>query len=465
MMKSVSEILADIWASVGGDPVALADVNLTGHEPGLPSSFRVGAAAQATIAALGLAAARLHQRRTGLHQTVTVAMDHAVAEFQSERYIAVDGIVEKGFRDPLAGIYPTKGGGWFRPHISFPHHKRQLTQLLELPEQPEPQAFAKAISNWDAFELQEALITIGGVGAALQNFEEWDALPQAKSAAEAPLIRIERIGDGPRDTRLNGGSQPLSGVKVLDLTRVIAGPVCGRAFAAYGAQVLAISSPKLPSIPQLVLDTNRGKLSTHIDLDVPQQSTRLKELLSEADIFLQGYRPHSLEQRGFGPLDVAKQRPGIVYVQLSAYGRDGPWADRRGFDSLVQTATGFNDAEMRAVGSDHPQELPCQVLDHATGQLMALGALVALDRRAEEGGSWLVEVSLASTAHWLRGLGRLEHDLRKNPPQPAAEFYCYQRLHDGRLVGGIAPAATLSLTPPQLTKARLGLGSDQPHWL
>ncbi|TCR68616.1 CoA transferase [Bosea sp. BK604] len=463
-MKSVFDSLADLWSSVGGEPDALNDVRLTGEEPGLPSSFRIGAAAQATIAALGLAASVRYRRRTGKSQTVSVAMQHAVAEFESERFVSIDGVAAKGFRDPLAGIYRCRDGGWFRPHITFPHHKRLLTTLLGLPEAPDRESLAAAIADWDAVSLEDAVIARGAAGAALRSFAEWDALPQARAAAQEPLVRIERIGDAPRDLSVQAGNGVLSGLRVLDLTRVIAGPVCGRAFAAYGAQVLAISSHTLPSIPQLVLDTNRGKFSADLDLDMAPAAARLRELAAEADIFLQSYRPGALERRGFGPEALARLRPGIVYVQLSAYGREGPWAGRRGFDSLVQTAAGFNHAEMLAAGDGIPRELPCQVLDHASGQLMALGAMIALDHRHREGGSWLVEVSLARTAAWLRGLGRLETGLTAAGKPPDPSFYCYQRSAEGGRLGGISPAAALSATPPRLIRATPRLGADPACW-
>jgi crotonobetainyl-CoA:carnitine CoA-transferase CaiB-like acyl-CoA transferase len=179
----------------------------------------------------------------------------------------------------------------------------------------------------------------------------------------------------------------LSGLRVLDLSRVIAGPVAGRTLAAHGADVMLISSPNLPAIPWLTIDTGRGKLSSFADLATENGREALRNLLVEADIFSQGYRPQSIAALGFSPQDAARIRPGIVYVSLSAYGHDGPWAGRRGFDSLVQTSTGFNHAEGQAAGVDGPKELPAQILDHVTGYFMAFGAMMARARQAREGGS------------------------------------------------------------------------------
>ena len=250
---------------------------------------------------------------------------------------------------------------------------------------------------------------------AQRSFEEWDRHPQGIAVGALPVFSIERIGEAPPQP-LPQAARPLGGVRVLDLTRIIAGPVCGRTLAAHGADVLLVTAPHLPAIEPLVIDTGRGKLSCQIDLrDAAGQAT-LHALARDADVFVQGYRPGALPSLGFGPEQMARLRPGIVYVSLSAYGHVGPWAGRRGFDSLVQTATGFNVAEAQAAGTDRPKPLPAQALDHAAGYLMAFGAITALARRCTEGGSWHVRVSLAQVGNWLRRLGRIEQGLACDDP-------------------------------------------------
>ena len=208
-----------------------------------------------------------------------------------------------------------------------------------------------------------------------------------------PRRAIDQIGDAAPQP-LPAGDRPLTGIKVLDLTRIIAGPVCGRTLAVHGADVLLVTASHLPTMEPLVIDTGRGKLSTYIDLRQTSGRETLASLLRDADIFVQGYRPGAIAAFGFGPQDVARIRPGIVYVSLCAYGHEGPWAGRRGFDSLVQTASGFNAAEAEASRASEPRPLPAQVLDHATGYLMAFAAMSALARRAERGGSWHLQASL-----------------------------------------------------------------------
>src|SRR6516225_7020784 len=199
-------------------------------------------------------------------------------------------------------------------------------------------------------------------------------------------------------------------------------PVAGRTLAVHGADVMLISGPKLPAIPWLTIDTGRGKLSSFLELKDEADRARLRALLQDADIFSQGYRPQAIASLGFSPEDVARLNPGIVYVSLSAYGHAGPWAERRGFDSLVQTSTGFNHAEGQEAGIDGPKELPAQMLDHATGYLMAFGAMMAKARQSREGGSYLVRVSLAQTGRWLRNLGRVQDGLN-TPDIPEAAVH------------------------------------------
>src|SRR6266436_5435680 len=390
-MQTPREILSDLWTLAGGEPAAPDAVTLTGEEPLLPSSFRIGAAAQASIAASALAAAEIWKLRSGQSQDVAVDMRHAVVECRSERYLRVDGKPPPPAWDAIAGVYKTRDRRFVRLHTNFPHHRDAVCKVLNCkPERDDVQA---ALMQWDGEAFETAAYAGGCVVAMMRSHDEWMALPHAQALAALPPVRIEKIGEA-APKPWPGGDRPLSGVRVLDLSRVIAGPVAGRTLAAHGADVLLISGPDLPAIPWLTIDTGRGKLSTFIELKSEQGRGTLRELLAGADIFSQGYRPRAIASLGFSPEDAARISPGIVYVSLSAYGHPGPWSERRGFDSLVQTTTGFNHAEGQAAGIDGPKELPAQMLDHATGYLMALGAMMAKARQSREGGSWHVRVSL-----------------------------------------------------------------------
>ncbi|MDH2346744.1 CoA transferase [Bradyrhizobium sp. SSUT77] len=466
-MQSPAGILSDIWTSVGGDPAALGRVRLTGEEPQIPSSFRVAVAGQTTIAAAGLAAAEIWRMRGGEPQGVSVDMRHAVAECRSERYLRVDDKPPPPAWDAIAGVYRTGDNRFVRCHTNFPHHRDAVCKVLGC--EPQREKVQAALMQWKGEDFETAAYAAGGVVALMRSYDEWSALPQARALAELPLVSIEKIGEAlpkPWLQGLSNGDRPLSGLRVLDLSRVIAGPVAGRTLAAHGADVLLVSGAELPAIPWLTIDTGRGKLTSFVELKSEAGRAQMRALLKDADIFSQGYRPRALAALGFAPEDAAKINPGIVYVTLSAYGHAGPWAERRGFDSLVQTTTGFNHAEGQAAGLDVPKELPAQMLDHATGYLMAFGAMMAKARQAREGGSWHVRVSLAQTGRWLWNLGRLEGGL--NTPDITGETVLaafIESMPSGfGTLKAVRHSALLSKTPAQWSRPAMPLGSHPAQW-
>ncbi|MFN7308183.1 MAG: CoA transferase, partial [Acetobacteraceae bacterium] len=400
MNPSPSDILTALWRQASLDPAALSHISLTGAEPIQPSSFRVDAAAQSSIAASGLAAAQIHQRRGGGAQRVAVDMRDAAIEFRSEHWLSIAGRPAGARWDAIAGLYLCGDGRWVRLHTNFPHHRDGVLRLLG-DVAHDRAAVAAALSTWRAADFETAAAEAGLVVTMTRSLAEWDASPQGQAAASLPPLLIEKIGEAPPVPLPPAGARPLAGMRVLDLTRVIAGPVAGRTLAAHGADVLHISAAHLPSFDELVMDTGRGKRTAALDLRAPNDRARLRDLSVSADIFLQGYRPGAIAGHGFAPEALAALNPGIICVSLSAYGHLGPWAVRRGFDSLVQNANGMNDGEAFSAGEAKPRPLPCQALDHASGYLLAFGAMAALLRRAEEGGSWLVRVSLAGTGEWI----------------------------------------------------------------
>jgi hypothetical protein len=300
--------------------------------------------------------------------------------------------------------------------------------------------------------------------AMMRSQAEWSASPHAKALAELPLVSIEKIGEA-APKPWPAGDRPLAGLRVLDLSRVIAGPVAGRTLAVHGADVLLISGPDLPAIPWLTIDNGRGKLSSFVELGNEQGRETLRDLLANADIFSQGYRPRALAGLGFSPQDAARINPGIVYVSLSAYGHAGPWAERRGFDSLVQTTTGFNHAEGQAAGVEGPKELPAQMLDHATGYLMAFGAMMAKARQSREGGSWHVRVSLAQTGRWLWNLGRVADGFKTEDLKGETVVPFIEQVPSGfGPLRSVRPSAVLSQTPAFWARPAMPLGSHPPQW-
>ena len=460
------DALQQLWRCAGLDETALQRVDLRGSEPALPSSFAVGTAAQAATAAGALAAAELGRLRNGVEQELSVDMRHAALECCT--HFLLDGQTLQVW-DKLAGLYPCGGddgaAGWVRLHTNFAHHRDGALRLLGLPEggSTERSDVQRALQGWRALDFEQAAADAGLVVAALRSFDEWDHHAQGISVAQQPLLQWTKLGDAaPRALPpLPTQARPLQGVRVLDLTRILAGPVGTRVLAAHGADVLLVNSPRLPNI-DAIAETSRGKLSALADLHDAADRQAFEPLLRDAHVFVQGYRPGGLQALGYGAEALAERHPGIVVVSLSAYGSQGPWAQRRGFDSLVQTATGFNLAEAQAFGSGPPRALPMQILDHGSGHLMALGACAALRRQQREGGSWHVQVSLAATGHWLRRLGRVEGGF----DAPKADFAPYLQTTDsgfGRLTA-LRHAAQLSVTPTDWPRPSMPPGTHPLAW-
>jgi crotonobetainyl-CoA:carnitine CoA-transferase CaiB-like acyl-CoA transferase len=460
-MQSSADILKNLWTVAGGDPLALNAVKLTGTGPLLPSSFAVDTAAQVTIAAAGLAAAEIWKARSGEAQDVSVDLEHAVVECRSERYLRVDGKPPPPAWDAIAGVYKVRDG-FVRLHTNFRHHRDNVCKVLGV--EPEREKVQAALNSWDGEEFETKAYAGGCVVSFMRPYDTWSKHPHAKALAELPVLTIEKIGEAPPKP-WPAGDRPLAGVRVLDLSRVIAGPVAGRPRAAHGADVLLIAGAELPQIDWLTIDNGRGKLSSFVELKSEEGRATLRALLKDADIFSQGYRPQSLAALGFTPEEAAKINPGIVFVSMCAYGHAGPWSGRRGFDSLVQTTTGFNHAEGQATGVDGPKELPSQMLDHATGYLMAFGAMMAKARQAREGGSWHVRLSLAQTGRWLWTLGRIEGAMKK-PDLPAETVQKYMQPMPSGFgeLSAVRHAAILSKTPAKWARPAMPLGSHKPEW-
>lgn len=425
----------------------------------LPTRLPIGPLATAALGASGLAAATLWQQRGGSPQQVGIDMRAATLGMATSNYLRVNGKPVKGF-DPITGYYPVRDG-WVYLHGNFPHLRDGLLRLFGVTNDAD--ALRKVLAGWSAMDVENAAGARGLCGVVVRDRAAWAAHPQSQATATLPLIEITRIGDAaPR--ALVPGPRPLSGVRVLDLSRVIAGPMATRTLAEHGATVMLVSAPQLPSIESLVIDTGFGKHSTMVDLTTPAGSAALRELAGSADVFLNAYRPGTLEQRGFSATAMAQQRPGMVYVTISAFSRAGPWAQRRGYDTLVAAASGLT------WNGDHrpPARLPCQPLDYLTGYLGALGAMVALQRQAREGGSWHVQLSLERTAAWI---WQMTDQLGLEPASTAAipaekevaDLYAESASDFGQL-RFLKPVAQLPLTPARWDRGPVQLGADPAHW-
>ena len=472
-MTTPNEALRTILPIAGWGDTQAADVTFTGGaDPVLPTPFRIGTAGAATLAAAGLAATQLWQVRSGRRQRVTVDVRQATAALRSATYLHLAGTDVSSARNTVMGCYPTRDGRWSYLHCNFPNHRAAALGVLGVPE--DRAAVARAVATWNAADLEEAIIAADGAGGMARTQAEWASHPQGVAVAALPLMEIIRIGASAPEP-LPAGDRPLAGIRVLDLTRVLAGPTCARTLAEHGADVMKITGAHLPSLGYHELDTGHGKLSAELDLRTPGDVDILRALVREADVFSQGYRPGTLASRGLSPEELAAIRPGLVYVSLCAFGHAGPWASRRGFDTVVQTVSGITMRQAECLPgkclpgkSPGPQFYPVSAIDYCTGYLMAFGAMVALARRAREGGSWLVRISLAQVGKWIVDLGEVPAAALEDIPAEftAGELERWSTVSEtpaGRL-RHLKPAVQLSQTPPYWARPSVPLGYHRPVW-
>ncbi|WP_280183395.1 CoA transferase [Nocardia cyriacigeorgica] len=410
----------------------------------LAAALPVAGLASGSIGAVIAAANRL-RRAHGL-DPVRHRIDprRVAAAFAGERLLRIDGAPVAMFAD-LSGFFPTFDG-WVRTHANYPHHRARLLAALHLPADAAVDLAVAQIAMSRAADIEDAAAATGAIAVRVRTEREWAATPQARAAAAGPLVATTARADARGPGLPDGASpfQPLRGIRVLDMTRVIAGPVATRTLALLGADVLRIDPPGLPEIPWQFRDTCQGKRTTVLDLR--RDRARVDALLDTADVLVTGYRPGALEHAGL------TIRPGLVHGRVSAWGELGPWGGRRGFDSIVQAATGIAIIEG---APSVPSALPAQALDHASGYLLAAGVIDALVARAADGIGRDVRVSLARTASWLLAAPE------RTPRHPAAtepDPHC--AVAHGNL---ITATPALAEYPDYPAPARR-YGCDRPAW-
>lgn len=437
-----------ISALLPGEPVDTDHVTTTGTGE-LASAFEVSRLL-ATSALHSVAAAdgfgdRSDHRVIDLDQIAAYCTTH----------VEVDGESLPAWAD-LSGVYPTADGRHIQLHCNFPHHARGVVDHLGTSD--DRTAVAAAIAERNAFELETALIERGMIGATIRTLDEWDRHPHAVATSSLPLVDVEQIGDA--DPRPAG---EWSDVRVLDCSRVLAGPVSGSMLAGFGADVLRLGAEHLPSVPVGVISTGFGKRNTFVDLRTPEGSATVRSLFRQADVWIDAFRPGAMAALGCSSDAVAEQSPGVVIIQISAFDDVGPWSGRRGFDSILQSTTGVRAAggafarDSSGNATDPgPTGLPVQALDYATGFLAAGVAAQLLSHQRRTGGSWLARVSLLRTRNWLMGLGGPHPYV---PTSPTVERHRLDSLDtDFGLVTAVRPFAG------EWHHAPMPLGTSKPVW-
>lgn len=454
---------------IGATSVDDSPVRLSGDDPVIPTPYPVGTTAATALGGLAAVLTDLAAGRGGRSPAGSIDVRHAAASLMSLWLLRRDGELVSPLPsdgnpttmsdgNPLVALYEAADGRWVHVHGAFAHLADATREVLEVGPAARPDDVAAAVAGWESVALEDALAAAGTCGAVARTGAEWRAHPHGSRIAAQPIVSIRRIGDAPARPLAPGGpgTAALTGVRVLDATRILAGPVCGRTLGEHGADVLLVTSPGLGEFDQSVMDTGHGKRSAFLDLSTAAGVAAFHMLAADADVIVDSYRGGSFERRGLGAEALAERHPGIVCVAISCYGSSGPWAGRPGWEHMAQTACGL---AVGHGGSARPQLMPVAFCDYVTGFLGALGAAEALRRRAIEGGSWSVEVSLARTATWLEGFGAV-HD-----PSSAVGVAGI-----GRFVTGPSPFGELRAIEPALTpttpwqRMAVPLGTDAPTW-
>ncbi len=457
-----------IWDALGGRPEAAESLSIVGSGRGsLPSVFAVSDLAAASVAAAAVAVAELIGVGWGPGQRPGVEVDRRLASLWFASSLRPQGWRVPPAWDAVAGDYPTRDG-WIRLHTNAPHHRAVALHVLEVPsEAPERAVVASAVVGWNALDLENAIVEAGGCAAAMHSLEAWAVHPQGRAVSAEPLVHVTETDAGPSPAWSVSRARPLQGVRVLDLTRILAGPVATRFLAGFGADVLRIDPPGWDE-PGGVPEVTLGKRCARLDLRDASQLEQLRTLVAEADVLVHGYRPDALARLGLDAAHRRELRPGLVDVCLDAYGWSGPWRERRGFDSLVQMSSGIADAGMRRLGRDRPTPLPVQALDQATGYVLAAAAVRGLTGRLSTGKGCEVRTSLARTAALLVSVP----PLRNADAGDGGDLAPETEADRSETLESTAWGPAYRLKPP----ARVGeaamhwqrpatrLGSDAAHW-
>jgi len=444
------------------------EVTITGQDPVFSARFKIGETTANILAGIGVAVTDIHEMKTGKRQKVAIDVRHAAATCQSSKFLQKRDAagawksVESASMSHMRSItqpWQCKDGRWYLPHFNLPHLHDRVIRVLGCASNEE--AVARAVAQWNSLDLENAVAEARACGSIVRSNAEWLEHPHGKMLAGKPLVEITKIGDSD-PMPFPKGERPLSGIKVLDLTRILAGPIAARTLAENGAEVLMIAAQHLPQVPEHVMDTSHGKRSCFLNLTQADDLATVKKLVRSADVFSQGYRPGIMDKHGLSPEELAKERPGIIYVSISCYGAGGPFSNRGGWEQIAQCSTGI----CLDNGDERPKLLPASACDYTTGYNGAYGVLLALARRAREGGSYHVRVSLSRSGMYIYKQGHVAY--------PKPDMGLSQSELDSIMIestGGhgtlkhLGPVLKMSETKPYWDKPSPVLGANRPEWL
>lgn len=449
-------------------------IAVSGADPFYKTPFKVGESVSAVLTTIGIAANDLWELRHGRRQDLSVDVGHAAASLRTVDYTRKqkpDGqYAPVPPSDSMAQMltvtqpWATKDNRWFLPHLNLPSLSQKVLGVLQCENTVE--GVSSSVGRWNGGDLEQAIADAGACGGLIRTPAEWLAHPQGQYLSARPVIEIRKVREGvPKP--LFGGTRPLDGIRTLDLTRILAGPIAGRTLGEHGADVLMVTASHLPQVAEHVRDTSHGKRSCFLDFAVAEQAAIFRDLVRTADVVIDGYRPDALTRKGFGREQLFDLCPGLIHLSVSCFGSGGPFQGRAGWEQVAQAVTGICQTYGESIGAGQPKLVFAPMCDYLTGYLGALGVMLALARRAKEGGSYEVNVSLCQSAMFIQRRGLLgTFDAAPGSLTDAEVEKLYVRTNTpnhGKMLT-LGPVLQMSETMPRWERPAPNFGMDEPVW-
>ncbi len=449
-------------------------IEIAGADPFYKTPFKIGESVSAAQTMLGIVANDLWELQHGKRQRLSLDVGHAAAALRTVDYTRKQNKEGQYVGVPSSDMmkkmltttqpWPTKDGKWFLPHLNLPSLTPKVLGVLKCEHSVE--GVSSSVKQWEGEALEQAIADANACGGLIRKPAEWLAHPQGRYLSTIPVIEIRKVRDGaPRP--IASTTRPLDGVRALDLTRILAGPIAGRTLAEHGADVLMVTAPHLPQVEEHVRDTSHGKRSCFLDFEISKQAEIFRDLVATADVVIDGYRPGALTKKGFGREQLFDLCPGLVHLSVSCFGSGGPFKGRAGWEQIAQAVTGICHTHGEAVGAGQPQLVTAPMCDYLTGYMGAIGVMLALARRAKEGGSYEVKVSLCQSAMFIQRQGLLDEFESAPGSLTSAELeklYVKTNTSNHGQMLTLGPVLKMSETTPRWASPTPNFGLDAPAW-
>lgn len=461
--------------SIRGLDAPEEQIEISGTDPFYKTPFKVGESVAAALAMAGIAANDLWELRQGRRQSISVDIGHAAASLRTVDYTRKQNAEGQYVSVPSSDMmtkmltttqpWPTEDGRWFLPHLNLPSLTPKVLGVLQCEHSVE--GVSKSVGQWKGEALEQAIADAFACGGLIRTPAEWLTHPQGQYLSAIPVIEIRKVRDSAPKPMTNA-TRPLEGVRTLDLTRILAGPIAGRTLAEHGADVLMVTAPHLPQVAEHVRDTSHGKRSCFLDVEVPEQAATLRDLVATADVVIDGYRPGALTKKGFGREQLFDLCPGMIHLSVSCFGSGGPFKNRAGWEQVAQAVTGICHTYGESIEAGQPKLVFAPMCDYLTGYMGAIGVMLALARRAKEGGSYEVNVSLCQSAMFIQRQGLIENfDAAPNGLAVSEVETLYvetDTVNHGKM-RTLGPVLKMSETAPRWERPSPNFGKDAPVWL